>query len=331
MLCLLVDASETRRTTGPGLRSLAMARETSIQTKPRRTSRQRLTLLLKTGLVFYIVVLLLLASLQSKFIFPGHERQGKSDSRVKRLPQGAELVELALPNETRLVGVFGLAKDDDGAVLDTSVKRPTIVYFYGNGNCMNDTLNHELELYRRMGVNVFVVDYYGYGMSGGEPSERNCYDAANRAYDYVLTRKEVDANRIIAAGWSLGGAVAIDLASRRPVAGLIAFSSFTSMIDMSHRIFPFAPARLLLKHRFESEAKIRTIECPILIGHGSIDPLIPARMGRRLYTTARAARDDVGRDSVLFFEVQGAIHNDFYDKGGEQIDREVRAFLRLIN
>ena len=87
---------------------------------------------------------------------------------------------------------------------------------------------------------------------------------ADAAYDYLVSTRGVEPDRIIAAGWSLGGAVAIDLASRRQVGGLIAFSSFTSLGDMARRILPFVPVSLLLRHRFDSVSKIAKIGCPDL-------------------------------------------------------------------
>ena len=92
----------------------------------------------------------------------------------------------------------------------------------------------------------------------------------------IWSRREESIPRpIIAAGWSLGGAVAIDLASRRQVGGLIVFSSFTSGVEMGRRVLPFVPVSLLLRHRFDSMHKIAKITCPILIGHGRRDPIVP--------------------------------------------------------
>ena len=81
---------------------------------------------------------------------------------------------------------------------------------------------------RRLGVNVLIPEYPGYGMSDGRASERGCYAAADVAYDYLARRPDIDRAQIIVAGHSLGGAVAVDLASRRHVAALITLSTFTS-------------------------------------------------------------------------------------------------------
>src|SRR5690606_21675274 len=129
-------------------------------------------------------------------------------------------------------------------------------------------------------------DYLGFGLSGGVAGERGCYDTADAALAYLRGRKDVDPSRIIAAGWSLGGAVAVDLASREPMAGLAVFCSFTSMGDMVRLFYPLPGLGLLLKHRFESVAKIRRVRCPTLIGHGDRDSLVPASMSDLLAEAA---------------------------------------------
>ena len=80
--------------------------------------------------------------------------------------------------------------------------------------------------------------------------EQACYQTADACYKHLLSRENVDPRRIVIAGRSLGGAVAIDLASRLDVAGLVAFSTFTRMSEMASRRYPFVPASLLLRHRF---------------------------------------------------------------------------------
>jgi pimeloyl-ACP methyl ester carboxylesterase len=92
--------------------------------------------------------------------------------------------------------------------------RPTVIFFYGNGAClayMGEVFNG----FRRLGMNVLVPEYPGYGMSGGKPTEKGFYAAADAGYDYLAQRPDIDHDRIDAAGWSMGSAVAVDLASRR--------------------------------------------------------------------------------------------------------------------
>jgi hypothetical protein len=162
-------------------------------------------------------------------------------------------------------------------------------------------------------------DFVGYGMSGGKASEAGCQETADAALAYLRTRPGIDPKKIVAAGWSLGGAVAIDLASREKLAGLISFSTFTSMSAMAKRNFPFLPTALLLRHRFDNQSKIAHVPCAILIGHGRRDPLIPHDMADRLATLAQAP--------VMRFTVEAAGHNDFFAVGGAQVLQAMKAYI----
>lgn len=156
-------------------------------------------------------------------------------------------------------------------------------------------------------------------MSGGKASEAGCQATADAVLAHLKGRKDVDPTKIIAAGWSLGGAVALDLASRGKVAGVISFCTFTSMAEMARRNLPLLPASLLLRHRFDNESKIAKVTCPILIGHGRRDTLIPHSMSDRLAEAARAP--------VMRFTVEEAGHNDFFATGGDQVLDAMRTFI----
>ena len=196
-----------------------------------------------------------------------------------------------------------------------------MIFFYGNAMCLNYS-DSQLEEFRRLGLNVLIPEYVGYGMSSGRPSERGCRATALAAYDYLVKERNVPANEIISAGWSLGGAVAIDLASERPVGGLIAFSSFTSAVEMGKRVLPILPVSILLRHRFDSIHKIAEITCPTLIGHGRWDRLIPFDMGQELAEKAGGP--------VTTLWIDRAEHNDFFDVGGKQIDQAIVKFVEEL-
>jgi pimeloyl-ACP methyl ester carboxylesterase len=197
------------------------------------------------------------------------------------------------------------------------MSRPALLYFYGNAMCLAYA-EPEFDRFRRLGLNVMIPDYLGYGLSDGKPSELGCRETAEACLENLQARG-FKPSRIIAGGWSLGGAVAMDLASRHPVAGLIAFCSFTSAQDMARNLIPLPLPRVLFRHRFESLTKIRTIKCPILLGHGRRDTLVPFPMFGRLAAAAKAP--------VTELVVDEAEHNDFYDAGGKQIDEAIRRFV----
>jgi pimeloyl-ACP methyl ester carboxylesterase len=217
-----------------------------------------------------------------------------------------------------VVALFGGATLSDGRSDPRAADRPTMIFFYGNAMCLKYAAV-QLEEFRRLGVNVLIPEYVGYGMSSGIASENGCQATALAGYDYIVAERKVDPHRIIAAGWSLGGAVAIDLASRKEVGGLIAFSSFTSAVDLGRRILPFVPVSLLLQHRFDNAQKIATVKCPTLIGHGRWDRIIPFEMGQELAAKAGGP--------VTTLWIDQADHNDFFEVGGNQIDQAIVRFV----
>ncbi|MGC8641790.1 MAG: alpha/beta hydrolase [Isosphaeraceae bacterium] len=278
--------------------------------------RSGLRLLLLSVLGFLAVLFLL----QDRIIFPGTATQGTPQS-VVHPPPGAELLTLTTSRGERVAALYGPALLPDGRPHPDPASRPALVYFYGNAMCLA-YCGPEFDRFRRLGLNVLIPDFLGYGQSGGKASEVGCRETAETAYQ-ALRKRGFPANRIIAGGWSLGGAVAIDLASRQQVAGLIAFSTFTNTHDMALRILPVPLPRFMFVHKFDSLSKISRISCPILLGHGRKDPLVPFAMFEQL---ARAVKAPLTK--VI---VNEAGHNDFYDVGDKQIDQAIRHFVARLS
>jgi fermentation-respiration switch protein FrsA (DUF1100 family) len=274
--------------------------------------------MVRIALFMYLGVAVLLFSLQARLIFVGAETQGRPRAAVRPRP-GTQLLTLTTARGDRVAALFGAALTPEGQPHAHPEARPTILYFYGNAMCLSDA-SEEFEHFRRLGANVLIPEYVGYGLSGGKPGEQACYDTADAAYDHLLKRRDVDPSRIVAMGWSLGGAVALDLASRRRVAGLATFSTFSSMVEMARRNFPFLPASLLLRHRFDNTTKIASVSCPILIGHGRQDKLIPYAMSDRLAAAAKNV-------PVSRLTIEDADHNDFFAVGGDKVFNAIAQFL----
>lgn len=267
--------------------------------------------------VTYLGLMIVLSVFQARLIFPGAASQGTPGAVVEPR-QGVELVRLETAAGVPVTALFAPALTAQGSPRSDAPERPTLLFFYGNGMSLKDT-EPLVEDFRRLGANVLAADYLGFGMSGGRAGEPGCYETADAVYDHLVTRRDIDPHRIVAAGWSLGGAVAIDLAARRPVAGLAVFSTFTSMTEMARRHYPFLPTSLLLRHRFESLTKIRGIRCPILVGHGRDDQLVPHAMSERLAEAAGGP--------VTTFTLPGTGHGDFFDAGGPVVYDHLARFL----
>jgi len=252
------------------------------------------------------------SSLQARLIFPGMITQGAAVAHYE-VPRGAERVELRAPGGERIEALFCPASRGN------STSRPTIIYFYGNGQCLAQALS-EVAFMRDCGANVLAADYLGYGLSEGKPSETGCYATALALHEHASQRRDIDPAKLIACGWSLGAAVAIDLAQKKQTAGLITLSAFTSMRDVARQQFPYATPDLL-EHPFLNLEKIRDIRCPTLLIHGREDTLVPFSMSAEL----RAA--SAGRP-VNYLAIARAGHNDLFAVGRAPIKR---AISRLVD
>ena len=186
--------------------------------------------------------------------------------------------------------------------LDNNSCAPTVLFFHGNGGNISHRLP-TIELVVELGANIMLLDYRGYGRSDGVPGEDNMYHDAEACYRQLIETRGVSSDQIILFGRSLGGAVAIELATRVECAGLIVESSFTSAKAIGNLMFPYFPVGLLLKHKFASIEKIRNINCPLLETHSQDDDMVPFQMGRTLFEIARGPK--------LFFEISG-LHNERY-------------------
>jgi fermentation-respiration switch protein FrsA (DUF1100 family) len=166
--------------------------------------------------------------------------------------------------------------------------RPQGALLYCHGNAGN--LSHRGEMVlawgHHMKLSVFIFDYPGYGKSEGKPNEAACYAAADAAYDWLVEQAGIPGDRIIIYGGSLGGAVAVDLAARRPCRALVLTATFTSVPDLAQKIYPWLPARWLVRHRFDNLSKINRCTRPVFIAHGDRDSLIPISQGERLFAAA---------------------------------------------
>ncbi|MCL4132681.1 UNVERIFIED_CONTAM: hypothetical protein GTU68_035689 [Idotea baltica] len=218
------------------------------------------------------------------------------DSRhIVRLPSA-----IGLPSEN----LFLYAKDgvklhavfvkQDPHVLQSA---PTVIYLHGNAGNLGHRLGNVYDLYRFLGINLLLVEYRGYGLSQGSPSERGLYLDAEAAICYIRTRTDIDLNKIVVFGRSLGGAVAVDCVSRTEirsrVAALIIENTFTSIPDMAKvlfsgiRILPSLPA-WCHKNKFKSKIKMCRVVVPTLLLSGQADTLVPPRMMAELYQSCSA-------------------------------------------
>jgi fermentation-respiration switch protein FrsA (DUF1100 family) len=168
---------------------------------------------------------------------------------------------------------------------------PVVFYLHGARWNLTGHLNRISQL-RGFGFSVFAIDYRGFGKSDGElPSEETVYEDARAGWAWLVAREPDPARRYI-YGHSLGGAVAVELATELArggpgARGLIVESSFTSLADMAAEVFKgLLPASLALTQKFDSLAKIGQVGMPVLLVHGASDRFVPPRFSEALYAAA---------------------------------------------
>jgi uncharacterized protein len=181
---------------------------------------------------------------------------------------------------------------------------PTLLYLHGARWSLSNNL-FRIARIQRMGFSVLAIDYRGFGQSDGElPSEAAAYTDAQAAWEH-LRSLEPDPRRRFLYGHSLGGAIAIELATRNDdIAGLIVESTFTSIRDMASAMgYGALPLGVMLTQHFDSLAKIANVKVPIMLVHGTGDRFVPHTMSERLYAAAQEPKrlllvDDAGHSNV---------------------------------
>lgn len=228
----------------------------------------RLTVLL---VAVYLGYALLLALFQRHLLYPG--RNLVPPPLPSGIAAGAE--------PFWIITSFG--KVEGRLITDTVPGRqPAVLFFHGNGELV-DQLSPELDILRRSGCAVLLVEYPGYGRSSGRPHQESLAETAVAAYDMLMQRPEIDPKRVVSFGVSLGAGPAVALATRRPVQALILASPPASLR-------PFARQRLLppflLHDTFDNAVLIKGYQGPTLVVHGQHDTIIPFNHGQQVALAA---------------------------------------------
>jgi uncharacterized protein len=164
---------------------------------------------------------------------------------------------------------------------------PLVIYFHGNAEILGANVQRHRHLVAD-GTGLIALSYRGYGGSSGQPSEAGLHRDADAAYTFAAAQVRCD--RIVLWGHSLGSGVAVRLAAKRAIAGLILEAPYTSAADIAAMRFWFVPVRLLMKDPFHSDQHIADVTAPVLVLHGARDDVIPLAVGERLYALIRAPK-----------------------------------------
>ena len=201
---------------------------------------------------------------------------------------------------------------------DDSTQAPAVIWFYGNMETVEGIAPYLLR-FRPPGMGLLVLDYRGYGTSDGNATERGVYLDAEAAWDYLTSLPEIDATRIGVYGRSIGSAVALHLATERPVRALVLDSPLSNAREMGRRHYRFMPT-FLARLELDNLGRAERLSIPLLVFHGTEDWITPIDMGRRVAELGRAEE---------FVEIPGAGHNDTHFVGGDAYVTRFHEFLEM--
>jgi fermentation-respiration switch protein FrsA (DUF1100 family) len=230
-------------------------------------------------------------------------------SAATLLPGGRDVV-LDTEDGTRLGAWYLPAPGDQSG--------PGVVVFNGNGGDRAGRALLAIGL-SRLGLSVLMFDYRGYGGNPGTPSEKGLAADARAAQAWLAAQPEVEPDRIVYFGESLGAAVAIGLSVERPPAALVLRSPFTSLANVAKVHYPWLPVGRLLIDRYPSIDRIGSLSTPVMVIAGDRDDIVPESLSKKLYEAAS--------DPKRYLLVPGTGHNDAELVDGDRMLEEVGRFL----
>lgn len=255
---------------------------------PGRRPRSLWIRIVRLPILAYLSVLLLMTLLERRLVYPVPPLN-RSDWSV---PGDHEDVEFASADGVPLHGWF----------YDHASPKHAILYCHGNGAQVADRHELMLQLRERYDAAVFVFDYRGYGKSGGKPYEAGVVADGIAAAEWLARRTERRVDELVVIGVSLGGGVATAVAAERGAGALVLQSTFTRITDAAAVRFPWLPVHWLMRNRYDSLARLKRYDGPLLVSHGTADRVVPFEQGRRLFDTSPS-------EFKQFVELPGKTHN----------------------
>jgi hypothetical protein len=195
--------------------------------------------------------------------------------------------------------------------------RGVILFCHGNAGNISHRLD-SIRVFHRLGLDVFIFDYRGYGQSEGRPTERGTYEDAEAAWRYLIEEHQVLPSEVIVFGRSIGGAVGAWLAQNHKPRLLILESTFTSLRDVAATLYPFFPVKRLLRFEYSTVEYLGGVNCPVLIIHSRNDEIMPFSQGQQLF--------EVAREPKTFLEISGT-HNEGFITSGRDYEEGLDAFI----
>lgn len=286
----------------------------------------------------YLVLLVMLAVFQRSLIYHPHQVEavrpidgGFVDSQVYEVTVLAD-DGTALHGWYHPAGARSCVSDAEYSEHLQS-DRPVVIVFCGNAGHRGHR-DDVLRLFSALGVDTLIFDYRGYGDNQGSPSESAILADSRAIWRHVTQEKQVAPERMIIFGESLGGGVATQLAAHACRSGevpraLVLQATFSSLVDAAGYHYPWLPVRWLLLDRFDSQAVVPEVSCPLLHLHGTADEVVPFQLGQQLFARApQASHTGVPKQ---FVELPNIGHNNIDRSEFSEYGRAISDFLKQIS
>lgn len=255
-------------------------------------------------ILLYVLATLMMYLMQRNFMyFP--------DKSMPVAPNSVEIARVIAKDGVKVQGWYVPPRDD---------AKPVIILFHGNAGHYGHRV-YKANYYINAGYGILLAGYRGYGGNEGTPTEQGLYNDA-RAYMEWVRGREPERDFVL-YGESIGSGPATQMAVEFDVAALVLETPFASLADAAASHYPIFPVNLLVKDRFDNEAKIAKINAPLLILHGYQDNVIPYSSARKLYNSAV--------DPKVFADFPQGNHNDLHMFGVQEKVLDFLSGLSLKN
>lgn len=204
--------------------------------------------------------------------------------------------------------------------------RYTVLFFHGNTGNISTRMD-TIQIFNELGLNIFIIDYRGYGKSSGVPSEAGSYIDGDASWSYLVNQLNIDPETIIIFGRSLGGGIATNLATRHPSTGLVLESTFSTITAVAKDVYPLIPVSLIIRSRYPNIDNIRQINCPLLVIHSTEDEYIGFHHGQALYNAYNPRSTQAHKH---FVAISGA-HNDGFFTSREQYIQGISEYISMLD
>ena len=263
--------------------------------------------LLIIGIGVYAALNLYVYYMQANLIYFPNLAGRELVSTPKNIGLDFQDVEFVTEDDIKLHGWFIPSEDAE----------KTILFFHGNAGNISHRLE-SIDIFNRLGLNVFIIDYRGYGQSEGKITEKGSYRDAEAAWQYLVDTRGVEESQIIVFGRSLGASIAAWLAGKHAPSALIIESGFTSVPSMGQRLYPFLPVRWLAHFKYDTKQYVKSVTCPVLVAHSKDDVIITYDEGRKIF--------DAANNPKHFLQIYG-VHNVVFLVSGSGYINGLRDFF----